>query len=61
MNTRNLVLLLVAMGTFSISWFPLLYVEIIKNEDSGVLYFVSMILNICALFLGMFILFELMR
>ena len=61
MNTSSLVKLSISMATFSITWFPLLYVEIIKQEDSGKLYFVSMIINICALFFGMAIMFDLMR
>ena len=61
MNTSSLVKLLISMATFSISWFPLLYVEIGQEEDSGTVYFVSMIINICALFFGMAIMFDLMR
>jgi hypothetical protein len=61
MNVRSLILLLIAMASFSISWFPLLYVEIILSEDAGKIYFPSMIINICALFIGMVIMFDLMR
>lgn len=49
------------MATFSISWLPLLYVEIVQEEDSGKVYFASMIINVCALFFGMAIMFDLMR
>ena len=63
MNTSSLVKLLISMATFSISWFPLLYVEVLsqQHEDSGKVYFVSMIINVCALFFGMAIMFDLMR
>ena len=61
MNTSSLVKLLVSMATFSISWFPLLYVEIGKEEDFGKVYFISMIINVCAMFFGLAIMFDLMR
>ena len=60
-NTGSLVQLLIAMVTFSVSWFPLLYIEIILVEDSGTVYLVSIIINICALFCGMGIMFKLLR
>ena len=49
------------MVTFSVSWFPLLYIEIIVVEDSGTVYLVSIIINISALFCGMGIMFKLLR
>jgi hypothetical protein len=57
----NLSLLLIAMVLFSATWFPLLWVEVIENEDSGTLYFVSMITNVCAMFIGVSFMFILMR
>lgn len=60
-NTVSLVLLLVAMATFSVSWFPLLYIEIFRVEDSGRVYLISILINICALFCGMCIMFNLLR
>ena len=45
------------MVFFSASWFPLLFVEIICGEDSGSLYLSSMIVNICAMFVGMCLIF----
>ena len=61
MNTNTLMKLLVAMITFSISWFPLLVVEIIYQEDSGIIYLVSIIVNIVSLYCGWAIMFRLMH
>ena len=61
MNVNTLTLLLVSMIFFSVSWFPLLYAEIIAGQDDGNLYFVSMITNVCAMFIGICLMFILMR
>ena len=59
-KTGSLVQLLITMVTFTVSWFPLLYIEILKGEDDGTVYLVSIIINICALFCGMCIMFKLL-
>ena len=61
MNMKTLTQLLVAMIFFSVSWFPLLYVEVLDHEDDGPLYLTSMIVNICAMFGGLYLMFLLMR
>lgn len=54
-------MLLVAMATFTLSWFPMLYEEIIKIEDSGTVFLVSIIVNICSMYFGIFVMLKLMR
>lgn len=49
------------MATFTLSWFPLLYIEIIEVEDSGTVFLISIIVNICCMYFGMFVMFKLMR
>lgn len=61
MNMKTLAQLLVAMIFFSVSWFPLLYVEVLDHKDDGPLYLTSMIVNICAMFGGLYLMFLLLR
>jgi hypothetical protein len=54
-------MLLIVLATFTLSWFPLLYVEIIEVEDSGSVFLISIIVNICCMYFGMFVMLKLMR